>query len=100
MLVTLRHNWPEKSRRAARLYAVACCVCLPVMLAPASATARADHTHRIHHYYAPAYTTRHQLQPDTGFGPTAPGVSSILIDAKSGAVIAAQGADIPRYPPA
>jgi D-alanyl-D-alanine carboxypeptidase len=36
--------------------------------------------------------------PDTGFGPTAPGVSSILIDATSGAVISSAGADVPRYP--
>jgi D-alanyl-D-alanine carboxypeptidase len=36
--------------------------------------------------------------PDTGFGPTAPGVSDILIDAGSGKVLAEDGADTPRYP--
>jgi D-alanyl-D-alanine carboxypeptidase len=55
---------------------------------------------------AAARTTRHHTHtlrpapatPDTGFGPTAPGVSSILIDATSGAVISSAGADVPRYP--
>jgi len=32
------------------------------------------------------------------FGPTSPGASSILIDAKTGAVISGQGEDVPRYP--
>jgi D-alanyl-D-alanine carboxypeptidase len=36
--------------------------------------------------------------PDTGFGPTAPGVSAILIDAASGKVLSEDGADTPRYP--
>ncbi len=36
--------------------------------------------------------------PDSGFGPTAPGVSSILIDAGTGAVLSETGADVPRYP--
>jgi D-alanyl-D-alanine carboxypeptidase len=55
---------------------------------------------------AVARTTKHHTHtlrpapaaPDTGFGPTAPGVSSILIDATSGAVISSAGADVPRYP--
>jgi D-alanyl-D-alanine carboxypeptidase len=33
-----------------------------------------------------------------GFGPTAPGMSAILINARSGAVMSEVGADIPRYP--
>jgi D-alanyl-D-alanine carboxypeptidase len=36
--------------------------------------------------------------PASGFGPTAPGMSAILIDARSGAVMSEIGADIPRYP--
>ena len=35
---------------------------------------------------------------DSGFGPTAAGVSMILVDAAGGGVLAAVGADIPRYP--
>ncbi len=37
-------------------------------------------------------------QDQAGFGPTSPGVSSIVIDAATGDVIAQHGADIPRYP--
>jgi D-alanyl-D-alanine carboxypeptidase len=60
------------------------------------AAARAEHHHVRHMIYsAPAPS---MTPPDTGFGPTAPGVSSILIDASSGQVIQAAGADIPRYP--
>ncbi len=52
---------------------------------------------RAQHYYhhAPARVAGH-VAPR--FGPTSPGVSSIVIDAASGRVIAANGADIPRYP--
>ncbi len=58
---------------------------------------------RHHHHYRPypLYARRSvpvPAAPDTGFGPTAPGVSSILIDAGSGQVIAENGADVPRYP--
>jgi D-alanyl-D-alanine carboxypeptidase len=52
------------------------------------------------HYYrhaAPA-AARASGPASPGFGPTSPGVSSIVIDAASGQVIAANGADIPRYP--
>jgi len=68
---------------------------LAVLLRPGPAAARAEH-----HHAAPArhYETAAPAQPDTGFGPTAPGISSILIDAQSGAVLSATGADIPRYP--
>lgn len=34
----------------------------------------------------------------TGFGPTSAGVSAIMIDARTGDVLSAQGADVPRYP--
>jgi D-alanyl-D-alanine carboxypeptidase len=68
---------------------------LAVLLCPGQAAARSDHRHAapVRHYFAAA-----PVQPDAGFGPTAPGISSILIDAQSGAVLAANGADIPRYP--
>jgi D-alanyl-D-alanine carboxypeptidase len=65
---------------------------------PASAYMR--HHHYYHHYYhrPTSGVTRADDQVDTGFGPTAAGVSAILIDARSGAVLSANGADIPRYP--
>ena len=58
-------------------------------------------THHHHHYIvpAPAATDDDQAyQPSASFGPTSPGVSSILIDAQTGAVISGQGQDVPRYP--
>lgn len=62
----------------------------------APATAK-QHHHTAHHVAQPAP----QVQPtadDTGYGPTAPGVSTILVDAQSGQVLGASGADTPRYP--
>jgi D-alanyl-D-alanine carboxypeptidase len=60
------------------------------------AAAKTPHHHARHMVYAaPVYRA---APPDMGFGPTAPGVSSIVVDAESGQVIAATGADIPRYP--
>jgi D-alanyl-D-alanine carboxypeptidase len=53
---------------------------------------------RHHRYVQPVHAQAPQPAPDTGFGPTAPGVSAILIDAASGNVLSAAGADIPRYP--
>jgi D-alanyl-D-alanine carboxypeptidase len=56
---------------------------------------------------AAAHTRHHRLivpaappgaPANAGFGPTAPGVSAILIDATSGQVLSEQGADTPRYP--
>jgi D-alanyl-D-alanine carboxypeptidase len=59
----------------------------------------AAHTHR-HHHVAPvlAPVTQADDSSNSGFGPTAAGASAILIDAQSGAVLDAQGADVPRYP--
>jgi len=84
-------------------------VCAVLLAQPAHA-----HTSRHHHHpvasrtvppRAPRIERRvympHVAVPapvDAGFGPTAPGVSAILIDAASGNVISAIGADIPRYP--
>jgi len=62
------------------------------VLVPSHASARSEHKRPLH-FAAPAPAT-----PFTGFGPTAPGVSAILIDAQSGAVLSESGADIPRYP--
>ncbi|MDR3504676.1 MAG: D-alanyl-D-alanine carboxypeptidase [Acidocella sp.] len=62
----------------------------------APATAK-QHHHAAHHVAQPSP----QVQPtadDTGYGPTAPGVSTILVDAQSGQVLGANGADTPRYP--
>lgn len=52
-----------------------------------------------HHAAQPAP----QVQPtadnsSTGYGPTTPGVSTILVDAQSGQVLGASGADTQRYP--
>jgi len=64
-------------------------------LAAMPAAAKTHH----HHYAAPAAVTNTADElPSAGFGPTSPGVSTILIDAQSGAVIAGQGQDVPRYP--
>jgi D-alanyl-D-alanine carboxypeptidase len=67
--------------------------CLAALMVSGGAQAHSRH-HHDHHYLvsqaAPA--------PDTGFGPTASGASTILIDAQSGNVLAAAGADVPRYP--
>jgi D-alanyl-D-alanine carboxypeptidase len=72
-----------------------------------SATAHARHHHAVTgRAVAPhaARIARHNTAPaapapvDAGFGPTAPGPSAILIDAASGNVVSAIGADIPRYP--
>jgi D-alanyl-D-alanine carboxypeptidase len=60
------------------------------------ADARAEHRHLPRVVYSPPAISI--APPDTGFGPTAPGVSSILIDAATGNALAAAGADIPRYP--
>jgi len=57
------------------------------------ALAQARHTHRepqLAHSYIP--------DNNSGFGPTAPGPSEILVDAATGTVLNARGADIPRYP--
>lgn len=52
-------------------------------------------THHYHHTTAPAAA---DPDPSAGFGPTSPGVSTILIDARTGAMLSGQGADVPRYP--
>jgi D-alanyl-D-alanine carboxypeptidase len=76
-----------------------CLMALTVM----PAAARVHH----HHYYAPGYVpaafasqnhAQNDALPSDGFGPTAPGASTILIDAQSGAMLSGQGEDVPRYP--
>ncbi len=65
---------------------------------PASARAN-HHAHsRHHHFYAALPPAAAAAPVDAGFGPTAPGISTILVDARSGAVLAQGGADVPRYP--
>lgn len=61
----------------------------------AVAFAAAPATAKQHHHVTP------QVQPaadDAGYGPTSPGASTILVDAQSGQVLGASGADTPRYP--
>ena len=53
--------------------------------------------HYVHHYVRPAVPARN-VSDSSGFGPTSPGISSILIDARTGQVISASDADTPRYP--
>lgn len=47
-----------------------------------------------HHYHR----THHTSAVSSGYGPTAPGASAILINASSGQIISSEGADTPRYP--
>jgi D-alanyl-D-alanine carboxypeptidase len=72
------------------------------LLAAQPASARADrHRLPLNRYdviHFPARQTAPLATAATGFGPTAPGMSAILIDARSGAVMSETGADIPRYP--
>ncbi|WP_284257120.1 serine hydrolase [Acidocella aquatica] len=70
-------------------------LCLAACVSISPAQARSEHHYRrlSHPAAAPAVDAA-----ATNFGPTAPGVSSIVIDAASGQVIASNGADIPRYP--
>jgi D-alanyl-D-alanine carboxypeptidase len=84
-----------------------------VLTAALGATPAAARTHHHHIAHAASHATSHivtHITPapasaasagaaqDSGFGPTAPGVSAIVIDAASGNVISSVGADIPRYP--
>jgi D-alanyl-D-alanine carboxypeptidase len=67
-----------------------------------AAVARPLHHHR-HHYYqtlqpAPQDPQDLSIEALTALGPTAPGVSSIVINASTGAVVSENGADIPRFP--
>lgn len=74
----------------------------PVKKAPASKTA-ATHKKTTAHKKTAARTRKaapvaEYTGPSTGFGPTAPGVSSIVINASTGQVVGSQSADTPRYP--
>ena len=86
--------------RKHRNFAAVAALCIASFAAPQAASARTLHHHR-HHYTMPPPA---QLQPDydniaaTNLGPTAPGVSSIVINAGTGSVVSENGADIPRYP--
>jgi D-alanyl-D-alanine carboxypeptidase len=84
-------RWNELGRTAR---AVACG--LACVLASHAALAHTRH-HR-HHlvYLAPAPSVDEDSL--TALGPTAPGVSSIVINASTGSVVSESGADIPRYP--
>jgi D-alanyl-D-alanine carboxypeptidase len=73
--------------------------CAVALTSPAAA--RSDHRQAAIHYNKPPSGARavyYSTPPSAGFGPTAPGASTILIDAGNGRVITAAGADIPRYP--
>ncbi len=72
--------------------AVACAVA--ALFVCHAATARSAHQHHKTQQPAPQYTGTSL----TALGPTAPGVSSIVINASTDSVISENGADIPRYP--
>ena len=67
------------------------------LTAPAPAFAREKH-YLHHHILRSASHVAPAPVASSGFGPTSPGISSILVDASSGQVISAQDADTPRYP--
>jgi D-alanyl-D-alanine carboxypeptidase len=71
-------------------------------MALAAAQPAGAHTkHHKHILHTASQAAPHVAQadpPSAGFGPTSAGVSSILIDAGNGQVIAQSGADVPRYP--
>jgi len=82
----------RKAARRLKFFLAATAGLCVALLVPSHASARSEHKRPLH-VAAPA-----PAAPFTGFGPTAPGVSAILIDAQSGAVLSESGADIPRYP--
>ena len=90
----------RKKSHGARLAALGLCLST---FAAHSAEAYSRHHHKLaaaHSYHHTHVYASHfaPLPPSAGFGPTAPGVSSIVIDAADGQVISQAGADIPRYP--
>jgi len=84
--------------REHRIFAAAAALCIAPFLAPQAAIARVWHHHYRHHYYAAPPEALQPATPTTDLGPTAPGVSDIVINAATGSVISESGADIPRYP--
>jgi D-alanyl-D-alanine carboxypeptidase len=81
-----------------RIFAALAALCITPLLAPQAAWARVHHRHHRHSpYLAPAEPFL-QAPAGTELGPTAPGVSAIVINAGSGSVVSEAGADIPRYP--
>ena len=92
------------SRKRVAMWAVAG-LGLAGTLLPAASSAHELHKlkhhvlnhHYVHHYVRPAVPARN-VSDSSGFGPTSPGISSILIDARTGQVISASDADTPRYP--
>jgi D-alanyl-D-alanine carboxypeptidase len=101
----------RSGRKTGILSAGTALICMVFAAAPANAHARHRHHAVVSRTLAPRAPriVRHNAIPaartlavpapvDAGFGPTAPGVSAIVIDAASGNVISAVGADIPRYP--
>ncbi|MCB5943689.1 D-alanyl-D-alanine carboxypeptidase family protein [Acidocella sp. KAb 2-4] len=87
---------------------MAACLCAAAFSALPAAAEQTHHIrHTAHHYVHTAHHYVHHNAPsaaaaletqDTGYGPTAPGVSAILVDAQTGQVLGGNGADTPRYP--
>jgi len=91
----------SSSRRFAALTGAGCVALFAVSLFAPPAEARSDRHHLAPNRYDVIHFPARNANPATaatGLGPTAPGMSAILIDARSGAVMSEVGADIPRYP--
>ncbi|WP_298214301.1 D-alanyl-D-alanine carboxypeptidase family protein [Acidocella sp.] len=67
-----------------------------LVTAPAAFAYDKHHHHHTHHTLRPAAPAA--SLDNAGFGPTSPGVSSIVIDARTGQIFSAIDADTPRYP--
>ncbi len=84
------------SKRRAAMLAVAG-LYLAGLATPLPAFARDQH-YRHHHILRSASSAAPAPAASSGFGPTSPGASAILVDVSSGQVISSQDADTPRYP--
>jgi len=95
--------WDALGRRGLALgRSVVCLAAVASLFAAPAAMARTLHHHHRHYYQmwqpAPQDPSNLSIEQLTALGPTAPGVSSIVINASSGMVISENGADIPRFP--
>lgn len=72
--------------------------CLAGLATALPASAHEKHHVLHYHVFHPAAQFEAVSDTSSGFGPTSPGVSSIVMDVQSGQIISAQGADTPRYP--
>ena len=82
----------------AAAFTLAAALCAASLCAQPAAARADQHRHYQHKiFHTPALASA-PAPSSAGFGPTAPGASTIVIDAGTGRVIAQNGADVPRYP--